>query len=64
MDYYLFNIKNNKVVKIKEEDVLDKLYFLECRPLTTNEINNFKKSKDISKDDDIIKIHGSNKSLS
>ena len=50
MDYYLFNIKNNKIVKIKEDDVLDKLYFLECRPLTTNEINKFKKSKDVSKD--------------
>ena len=29
MEFYLINISDNKLIKVKEEEVLDKLYYLE-----------------------------------
>lgn len=42
---YLLEIKNNEIILVKDNDVLNKLYFLECRPLTISDIQLFKNKK-------------------
>ena len=50
MDYYLLNIKDNKIISVNINNVLDKLYYFECTIPT---------EKDIEKN---IKIFGKGKS--
>jgi hypothetical protein len=47
MVYILFNIKNDNLEIVDKKDVLDKLYYLECRPITNNDIENHNKKDNI-----------------
>lgn len=49
MEYYLFDIKNKKIIRVNENEVIDKLYFLECRPIYLEELKMAKKNKPTEK---------------
>lgn len=57
MQYLLFNIKENEIEIIEENDVLDKLYELEYRPITDDDVAKNKNkaiSEIIKEDKDIV----------
>src|SRR3989344_3172759 len=56
MQYILVNIKNGKLDIIDKKYVLDKLYYLEYRPLTNSDIQN-------NTDEEILKIIKSDKNI-
>ena len=47
MTYILFNIKDNLLEIIDEKEVLDKLYYLEYRSITNNDVKEYKKKDKI-----------------
>jgi hypothetical protein len=47
MTYILFNIKNDLLEIIEEREVLDKLYYLEYRPINNDDIKNYNKKDKI-----------------
>lgn len=54
MEYILYNIKNNKLIIIDKNEVFDKLYFLECRVPTKDDIIYAIKNKNV--DEKILKF--------
>jgi hypothetical protein len=55
MEYILFNIKKNKLEFIDKNNVLDKLYYFEHRPMTLNDIKNNKDNNINEWVDDFVK---------